>query len=68
VGERREIGPVSLGEGEDRRVRIAVAATGLLLVALMVLIGLLLPEPPTAADGGIDGGFLEVTATHSPGP
>jgi hypothetical protein len=59
---------VSLGEGEDRRVRIAVAATGLLLVALLVLLGLLLPVTPPAADAGTDGSFLEVHATDIPAP
>jgi hypothetical protein len=68
VDERRGVDPVSLGEGEDRRVRIAVAATGLLAVALLVLIGLLLPATPPAADGGIDGSFLEVHATDVPAP
>jgi hypothetical protein len=66
VDERSGVGPVTLGEGEDRRVRIAVAATGLLLVALLVLIGLLLPVTPPTADGGIDGSFLEVNATTTP--
>lgn len=59
---------MSLGEGEDRRVRIAVAATGLLLVAMLVLLGLLMPLTPPTADGGSDGGFLEVSATEAATP
>jgi hypothetical protein len=64
VDEHLGVAPTTSNEVHERRIRIAVAVYGLLLVVAFLLMGLLVPTGPTAADGG----FVEVRATTAPAP
>jgi hypothetical protein len=64
VDEHLGVAPTSSNDVHERRIRIAVAVYGLLLVVGLLLMGLLVPTGPTAADGG----FVEVRAETALAP